>query len=528
MTERVVATLGPVSEGERVQELDVVRGFALIGIFLMNIEFFNRSLLAMGDGMPRDLTGANWFASWFITYFVQGKFWTIFSLLFGMGFALMLERAERAGRPFLRPYIRRILGLALFGALHTILLWNGDILFSYAMSATGLLVILYGRARWVAVAVLAIAGIGFVPYLHGAWVVAGVLAFLGMMALYFRGDKRVLGMPLFSFIYMILGILGSVVATLMAVFGTPVEPQIAVSVFAGLFLLVAFLAARYRDPVELRPLRLGAGMYLLPCVMMVAMGIVQYVHTPALTADEQAQQQAAITRQVDRVQEAERVTATGTYIDNVVLRAKAFPTQAVQDVGFSTVAIGMFLIGVWFVRSKRMTNARQHLGMFKKLALYALPLGIGISLLGNLFANSHVPGDDSDGFQLGRALAMLGSLPACLGYVGLLVVALNSNTVANKVRVLAPAGRMALTNYLTQSLVSTCVFYGYGGGYYGLGRAWQVVFVVTVFAFQVAFSHWWLARFRYGPMEWLWRAITYRTIPQMRLHGPQVVAPTIG
>ena len=108
----------PAMPDARIEALDVVRGFALFGIFLMNIEFFNRPMNGIGEGMPLGLTGTDWLASWFISYFVQGKFWTIFSLLFGMGFAVMLTRAERAGRPFLAPYLRRILGLAVFGAAH--------------------------------------------------------------------------------------------------------------------------------------------------------------------------------------------------------------------------------------------------------------------------------------------------------------------------------------------------------------------------------------------------------------------------
>ena len=75
----------PVAESQRIEALDVVRGFALLGIFLMNIEWFNRPISALNEGMPRGLTGVDWLASWFIGYFVQGKFWTIFSLLFGMG-----------------------------------------------------------------------------------------------------------------------------------------------------------------------------------------------------------------------------------------------------------------------------------------------------------------------------------------------------------------------------------------------------------------------------------------------------------
>lgn len=111
---------------------------------------------------------------------------------------------------------------------------------------------------------------------------------------------------------------------------------------------------------------------------------------------------------------------------------------------------------------------------------------------------------------------MLGNLPACLGYVGLVVLMLHSQSVFSHIRVLAPAGRMALTNYLLQSVLCAGYFYGYGLGQWGMGRALQVVFVVCVFAVQIALSHWWLARYRFGPMEWVWRAFTYRTTPAMR------------
>ena len=89
---------------------------------------------------------------------------------------------------------------------------------------------------------------------------------------------------------------------------------------------------------------------------------------------------------------------------------------------------------------------------------------------------------------------------------------------------LAPLGRMALTNYLTHSLVSGLYFYGYAGNHFGMGRAMQVVFVFSVIALQVVFSHWWLSKFRYGPMEWLWRAITYWQVPPMRREAVPALA----
>jgi uncharacterized membrane protein YeiB len=85
----------------------------------------------------------------------------------------------------------------------------------------------------------------------------------------------------------------------------------------------------------------------------------------------------------------------------------------------------------------------------------------------------------------------------------------------------APAGRMALTNYLAQSLVGTTFFYGYGLAHWGMGRAQQLLFVLAVFAVQIAISHWWLTRFRYGPLEWLWRSAIYLHVPAMRQRNMQ-------
>jgi uncharacterized protein len=76
---------------------------------------------------------------------------------------------------------------------------------------------------------------------------------------------------------------------------------------------------------------------------------------------------------------------------------------------------------------------------------------------------------------------------------------------------------MALSNYLAQSLVCTLLFYGYGLGWFEqMGRAWQLLFAVALFATQVALSRAWLRHFRFGPMEWLWRAITYWRLPPLR------------
>src|SRR5687767_4728216 len=132
--------LAPVAAGERVHALDVVRGFALLGIFLMNVEFFGRPMQDVNaPGIDPTLSGLDYWADAAIFFFVQSKFWTLFSLLFGMGFAVMIERARRAGRPFVPAYLRRSLALLGIGLVHALLIWSGDILVSYALGALVLL-----------------------------------------------------------------------------------------------------------------------------------------------------------------------------------------------------------------------------------------------------------------------------------------------------------------------------------------------------------------------------------------------------
>ena len=555
--------LAPVPASQRIEALDAVRGFALIGICLMNIEFFNRAVATIGQGMPAGLTGINWLASYFVAYFVAGKFWTIFSLLFGMGFAVMLTRAESAGRGFLKPYMRRIAALAVFGALHHIFLFAGDILFSYAVAAVFLLVVLYGTWKWWIAAIAALVGLAFVPgFGPGAGGAAGTLAFAGLIALYLRNEKRPLSLSVMSLVLLVVGMIGAIAATVMWTMKVgPAEARGPVSAVSALVLLMSFLANKYRNPVAARPWRAGAAIYLFIFTMMTIGGLVDYltppepatpvgavaatavvapakVETPAAVAakadpkkavakpelteaqkkaERKAEREQQLKKRAEEVATENKVMSTGSYADVVRLRAKHFAEHAPMESGFASVLIGMFLIGTWFIRSGVMENSGAHLPMFRKLAYIVLPVGIAMGVAGSLITTTHLPGAQHDGFQLAAGLLMLGNLPACLGYVSMVVLMLHSRSSLSNIRVLAPFGRMALTNYLCQSLVMSSIFFGYGLGYWGLGRAWQLVFALALCAAQIAFSHWWLARFRYGPAEWLWRAVTYMKIPAMRI-----------
>ncbi|MCL1634185.1 DUF418 domain-containing protein [Luteimonas sp. SX5] len=179
--------------------------------------------------------------------------------------------------------------------------------------------------------------------------------------------------------------------------------------------------------------------------------------------------------------------------------------------------MGLFLVGAWFVHSGVIQHPQQHLGLFRKLAWIGLPLGTALAIAASFIAVSHVPGQNDKQWQLAVGLQSLGNLPMSLGYIAAIVLLLQKRAWAKLLSWLAPAGRMALTNYLSQSVIASLFFYGYGLGHWGVGRARQVLFVLAVFGLQLLLSRWWLSKFRYGPMEWLWRWATYARRPAMRI-----------
>ncbi len=556
-----VPAFEPVGAGQRIEALDVIRGFALFGIFLMNVEFFNRTIATINQGLPRTATGADWWAGWFVAYFVQGKFWTIFALLFGMGFAVMLGRAERAGREFIpafmRVYLRRILALAVIGAVHYIFIWDGDILFSYAVGALALLIVLYGRPRPMLIACVVLAALGFIPGLDGFFAVAGGVALSGAIALYLRGTERVRwrgrSWPLFSAILMAAGPLVAIAAVVVWVMPNgPIGARLPLTIMGPLLFGAGWLSWKYRRPRRLRALRTAVGLYLFMSIAMISGGLLQrfgpdplqltapaavtaMAATPAppaaaasvpwRVAEARAEREKRLERNRARNAEELAVLTGGSYAETVYWRANGFIDKAAGDAGFPVLLASMFLLGTWFVRSGVMVDTAAHLPLFRRLALYGLPIGIGIGLLGSAITMSHTPGDRLDGWGIASGLVFLGNLPASLGYVGLVVVLLHSRGPWSKMRLLAPLGRMALTNYLLQSLVCMVWFYGFALGHWGMPRARQLLFVVLVFALQAALSHWWLARFRYGPMEWFWRGFTYRQVPPWRVPAAEPRQP---
>lgn len=136
----------PIQSKERNLAIDILRGIALLGILLMNLpQFFNPSWVYGVYGVPSEYTGMDLWGQLFIKMFVEGKFFTIFSFLFGLGFYIFMSRAEAKSLHANRLYLRRIAALATLGAIHFLFGWTGDILHLYAV--TGLFLLLFYRRK---------------------------------------------------------------------------------------------------------------------------------------------------------------------------------------------------------------------------------------------------------------------------------------------------------------------------------------------------------------------------------------------
>lgn len=561
--------LAPIVAGQRIQALDVIRGFALIGICFMNVEFFNRAQAELGGGIPAGIVGLDWWASWFSNYFVAGKFWTMFSLLFGMGFAVMFGRANEAGRNFMLPYARRIAALAFFGALHHILIWPGDILFSYAVGAVILLFTLFASWKAILGAMLAFLALAMAIKVPSVSTYAVGLGMGGLIALYLRYPRLFtrFQLPLFSLILLIVAT--CVVLAMLASWFVPAmkDARFPLSVFSFVTSMVTWLSIKYYQPVSQRTWRIGLALFLLPPTIGLHFVTPKYFFpalamtapastpasapTPAPTsaatptasakasastkatasakangktekavdpaAEREAQRKERVKERNADIKEEIEVLKRGRYTEAVKWRAKSFFKKMPEQGVFGAILLGMFLLGTGFVRSGVMQDTRAHLPLFRKLAFVALPLGLMLSVGSSLLATTHEFGMPNPTWDLAWVLLQLSSVPVCLGYVGVLILMLHATGPAAKISLLAPFGRMALTHYLLQSIIASVVFYQYGLGFFGAGRAWQFGYVALLIPCQILVSHWWLSRFAYGPMEWAWRAVTYWNLPPMRL-----------
>lgn len=400
-------TAAPVAADERITQIDVVRGFALFGVLLANAVWWTQDA-ALSDGQKAALPTAciDGIARACVGLFVDGKFYTLFSFLFGLGFAVQLERAEARGVDAVALYRRRLLVLLVIGLCHNFLVWSGDVLHMYAL--VGLLLLL--ARRWSA---RTLAACGF---------------------------------------------------------------ALAVVVPAACEVLVAVLIPESQEKAAEEALRLE---HLATLTGAGALGVVRYNVTNYLTF---------------------------------------FTTLFFLP--FLTSILGRFLLGRLAGLQRWLHDPEQHLPLFRRLFWW----GLAAALLGS----AEMIADWAEWWPKRSATGLLlQSLRAVARHVG--VVGLSSAYLAGILLLmrwprgrrwlglLAPVGRMALTNYLTHSLLYLACFHDFGLDLTGrVGAAFCLAFTVVVFLLQVAFSTWWLARFQFGPAEWMWRSLTYGRRQPMR------------
>lgn len=381
---------------ERIEMLDALRGLALFGILLANILYWS-GWVFMTPEQQQAFAGADTTA-WqyrFHHLLIDGKFYTIFSLLFGAGFALQLGRLSARGADGMRIYRRRVLVLLAIGIAHSLLIWDGDILTLYAL--LGLLLPLF--YRW--------------------------------------SERRLL------------------IAAALLIFVMP---------FLGIWLFAQLGWAPHQN------------LYGLADAITRSFGV-----DPALDKVLEWFQ-----RNNWRGWAAWQGSGT---VYSWGLRIESWRIPKV---------LGIMLIGL--VVGRRLVTG----GILdnRRLLLSVFWAGLAIGLPGSL-AYALIPRSGQDSWP-----SLIGTVPLALAYAaGFVLVWPRAHRLQ---RHLAPVGRMALTNYLTHSLLGLIFFYGIGFGLAGEFQPLQFYAVaVMIFAVQIVFSRWWLDHHEQGPMEALWRRATY-------------------
>jgi uncharacterized protein len=415
----------PTAAAERFASMDVLRGVALLGILVINIEVFALSEVAMlRPPLAGGFAGTD-FAAWLVSFLLcNGKMMAIFSMLFGAGLVLMTDRFDRRDMPLAAVYYRRIFGLFLFGMAHAYLIWYGDILVTYAVCGALLFPLRRLSPRWL------------IP--------------LGALVL-----------------------------------------LVAVPIIMG----IGWLFDWIRDGAAAGDAAEAAGR--LPSEMQQGMQEAWVKIQAGLDPDaEQLAEEIALHRQGYWEGFSDR--ALDCLLAQIFSNATFFFWRSM---GLMLVGAGLMKLGV-FTAAR---SYRSYMGMM------VVGYGIGFSL--SALSVWSMMAHDFDFIHVCTTavhLDYIGGVFVALGHVGLVMIACKAGVVRWLAAALAAAGRMALTNYLMQSVICVLLFEGWGLGWFmELSRTELLGVIAAVWVLQLTLSRLWLARFRFGPAEWLWRSLTY-------------------
>lgn len=394
------SVLAPLDDIQRITVLDVVRGFAILGLALVKAADFSPDFWANWPSAADRAT------AWLEENLLADKFFTLFALLFGIGFAIQMDRAVARGASFKRLYVRRSLVLLGIGLAHGLLIWSGDILAGYALVSFVLLAFHNSSNRSLLIA----AGI--------AWLGGHVIWFLRREVLHLMPPP------------------------------TPDPKAIAALLSSGPPLEIL----RHEAHATLTYLQrgvVGPGAWMPGVLCLFLLGL--YVARSGLLS--------RVARDSDFCRRALLVT--------VFVAAIAWPLYEL-------------LSKLWPSSELR------------------IPRRLTLAALGQLTT-----------FGLAATYALL---------LALLTLRRSSNPTMSG---LAAVGRMALSNYLLQSVVFVLLYFNYGLGLYGHIRPLPAMLLsAAVYACQMLISVWWLGRYKFGPAEWVWRSLTYERRQPMRRPEP--------
>ena len=389
----------PINLKNRIHSLDLIRGFAVLGILIMNITSFSQINMAyMNPTIGAGLEGYNQYFHGFNYIFADTRFMSIFSMLFGAGVVLFTQRIEAKGKRVATLHYKRMFWLLLFGLIHAYFIWVGDILVAYAIC--GSLVFFFRKKSIRTLFIMAVI-LFLVP------ISLNFLTFNGM------GEKEL--ESTFAFFY-------------------PSNEQIALE--------TKIMQGSYLGQM---PLRLENAIGLQTIVFMI----------------------------------------------NTFWRTSA-----------------MMLLGMILYR-KNILSADKSTAYYKNMIWVGFVPGLIISIVGlNQVYSSEWSG--SYVMNIGANYKFISGLFMALGYIGLLIWIYKKGIFKKLQNRLQATGRMAFTNYISMSVICTLIFNGHGLGLFGtFDRLYQFLIVIAVWLIILIISPLVLKKFKHGPLEWLWRKLTY-------------------
>ena len=383
----------------RIHSIDLLRGFAILGILIMNITNFSQVNIAyMNPTIGAGLEGYNQYFHAFNYIFADTRFMSIFSILFGAGVVLFTRNAEIKGKRAGVLHFKRMFWLLLFGFVHAYFIWSGDILVAYA--------------------------------------ICGCFIF-------FLRKKSIRTLLVMSTLLFIIPL----TFNLMTYYGMTSDE------------LESTFAFFHPNPEQ------------------IATGI---------------------------------KTMQGSFNEQMTIRLKnaiEFQTFVfLIETFWRTTA--MMLLGMILFR-KGILSADKSIKYYKKMVLVGFVPGLILSIIG---LNQAYDFEWSGAYvmNIGANYKLISGFFMAIGYIGLVMWFFKKGIFKNLQRRLQATGRMAFTNYIGMSLICTLIFNGHGLGFFGtFDRLQQFLVVISVWVLILILSPLVLKKYKFGPLEWMWRKLTY-------------------